>query len=61
MGRRDYVLIAACLRNAPRPNGKAETIDADRASVAAAIALELKLENPRFARERFLTACGVES
>ena len=57
MSRRDYETIAACLANAPR----GATVEADRRSVASAIALELELDNPRFDRTRFLAACGVES
>ena len=65
MTRRDFELIAACLRNAPRPaaahrySDLSELVDVDRASIARAIALELQLDNPRFDCERFLTACGV--
>jgi hypothetical protein len=56
MSRKDYELIAACLANAPQGADP----EADRASVALAFALEMELDNPRFDRERFLTACGIE-
>lgn len=61
MTRKDYVLIAEALRIT---NGsiKVAPYDAETALglVAEVIADRLENENPRFDRERFLTACGVK-
>lgn len=53
MTRKDYILIAAAL---------ARLADsADKASCAQALTYALANDNPRFDRERFLKACGVQS
>lgn len=58
MTRKHFEMIAAALKTA---YGKAES-DAERRGVYAS-ALELSWElygtNPRFNRDRFMTACGV--
>lgn len=50
MTRKDYVLIAAALR-------EARTV----AEAARLLADQLAQDNPRFDRERFLKAAGVQS
>lgn len=61
MTSKDYVTIARVLRDtgilAPEP----DQINEDRNSLAQAFADELVKENPRFNRDKFLRACGVES
>jgi hypothetical protein len=52
MSRKHYRAIATVIRDS--------RMDAlDKRLVAEALAAEFKQENPRFCRERFLTACGV--
>lgn len=63
MTRRDYVLLAAALAAAAR-NLKDAGITDHSAHVAwcdcaASVADALAKDNPRFDRERFLTAAGV--
>lgn len=61
MTRKDYVLIAAALR-AARPPGTALLARCHQADCdALVIADRLAGDNPRFDRERFLKACGVQS
>jgi hypothetical protein len=57
MTRKDYVLIAAVIKAASDAPGYSER----NAFVAFALADALALDNPRFDRARFLTACGVQS
>ena len=57
MTRKDYITLAACIEGA----FSASALDMERHAVrdvAARIALELKLDNPRFDRARFSEACG---
>lgn len=59
MTRKDYIEIAKVLRNA-----KEEVLaDQGRIGTIRQIALELcsvlKSDNPRFDKDRFLTACGL--
>lgn len=68
MTRKDYVAIAAAIKEARLAAGvvqisnppKGRAVDGvDRA--ANAVAWVLGHDNPRFDRERFLKACGVAS
>ena len=69
MTRKDYVAIAAVIANARLPNGAgpfitreaAETHAACRGFIGRALAGVMAQGNPRFDRERFLKACGVQS
>ena len=66
MTKKDFELIAAALKEARMHWIIAETPDADsfRAGLYAAakeLAHALSTTNPRFDRERFLAACGVQS
>ena len=60
MTRKDYVLIAAALKDA-RPYAANQTASDVLANVAANLADMLKRENPRFDRTRFMAAAGVQS
>jgi len=55
MTRKDFITIAACIR-VQQEDGNADPASAR--AIAEAFALEAKLDNPRFDRARFLTACG---
>ena len=66
MTRKDYILIAAALKesrshiaspNASLRDARSETLDVTVGRLAEALASD----NPRFDRERFLTAAGVQS
>ena len=63
MTRKDYVLIAAALAAAARNVTAAGMTDHTAHTVwqecAATVADALAQDNPRFDRERFLTACEV--
>lgn len=62
MTRKDYVLIAAAIKEARavyKPGTHAESIAIE--TVADHIAVELGRDNQRFDRERFLKAAGVQS
>ena len=55
MTRKDYVMISELIKNMD------ECIDSYSLRVLAeAFAIELKVDNARFDRARFLTACGVK-
>lgn len=60
MSRKDYIVIAAALReavvNADAAGDPREKLGARNA--AALVAKALAQDNPRFDRERFLTAAG---
>lgn len=61
MTRRDYVLIAAAIRQliAETPSlSHSEYVNGIR-DAAKELANALKKENPRFDRYRFLAACGL--
>jgi len=58
MTRKDYVLIAASIKSALDARTCPEAIGAIR-YVACCLADDLRMENPRFDRARFLSACGV--
>jgi len=57
MTRKDYELIAKAIRCASAAPGYA----ARNSFAAFAIADALASDNPRFDRERFLKACGIQS
>jgi hypothetical protein len=65
MTRKDYVLIAAALRDTLLIDCPTQEYlmgaKAAARSAAFRIADALGRDNPRFDRERFLTACGVQS
>lgn len=60
MTRKDYVMIAETLADlmADFNNGGDDTISLTL--VAVELAETLAKDNPRFDRDRFLTACGVK-
>jgi len=63
MTRKDYVMIAESIKGAINyetefNNNKAGEDVMKKFSVA--LALTLQADNPRFDRDRFLTACGVK-
>ena len=57
MTRKDYVAIAAAIKDTPNNCGT-ETM---RYRIAFAIADVMARDNPRFDRARFLAAAGVQS
>ena len=59
MTRRDFELIAAVVRETELTAGNADYGDCEvaRGQVARAFAERLASTNPRFDRERFLSAC----
>jgi len=57
MSRKDYVLIAAAIREV-RDDRKCEPDDLFGIDIATTIARDLGDENPRFDGLRFLRACG---
>lgn len=57
MTRKDYEKIAAVIKGMP---DHAATLRAQKASCASSFADMLAADNPRFDRERFLKACGLE-
>jgi len=68
MTRKDYVLIAAALKAArdgydyiPALEFEGSPIETALNDAAGAIAAALARDNPRFDRERFLKAAGVQS
>jgi len=56
MTRKDYILLANAIKGMP---SHALTLRTTRLSAARSIADALAGDNPRFKRDRFLTACGV--
>ena len=67
MTRKDYILIAEALKAAMLPRLKHHTDDRSLVfncgveSAAIRVCDTLARDNPRFDRERFLKACGVQS
>jgi hypothetical protein len=66
MTRKDYVLIAAALKEAaeqvPNTGLIGQTYETlGHYTAARVLAHALAKDNPRFDRERFLTACGMQS
>lgn len=60
MTRKDYQLIAGAFAFAfDKYDGEDWTMQGAGAAIARLLADELGEENPRFNREMFLTACGV--
>jgi len=57
MTRKDYVKFAAMFKNQKAYGVNAQAAD----SIALRMAVILAEDNPNFDRDRFLTACGVES
>ena len=64
MTRKDYILIAAAIRTALEDiirEANRGVLLPQFETLADAIAKALASDNPRFDRERFLKACGVQS
>lgn len=65
MTRKDYELIASAIKRShlTELDGHEETIiaTAQHKTTAFSVARRLEMDNPRFDRDRFLKACGVES
>jgi hypothetical protein len=63
MTKKDYELIARVLRDTEAAclRSQWDAVWRDRSRVAIAMADELAAVNPRFKRDVFLRACGVES
>ena len=59
MTRKDYVIIADAIATA-RKVEQGDTVLVSVAHLANILATELEIDNPRFNREIFLTACGVK-
>jgi hypothetical protein len=57
MTRKDYVMIAEVINR--NTGSLTESAFIDFARMAEDLATELQNDNPRFDRDRFLTACGV--
>lgn len=57
MTRKDYELISGVFADFSKVCEIEETIGG---SIARELATELEIENPRFNRARFLSACGVK-
>lgn len=61
MTRKDYELIAGTISHAVKNyDGEDWTMLGAGAAIARLLADELAEDNPRFDREKFLTACGVK-
>ena len=64
MSKKDYVAVAAAIREQNPGPSRDETKEAEHATccqIAYALADYFAADNPRFARSRFLEACGVTS
>lgn len=60
MTRKDYVVIAkAIAEQVERNGGEQNDTLVSLSSLAGTLCREFSLENPRFDRDRFLTACKV--
>jgi hypothetical protein len=59
MSKKDYVAIAKAVSRtvADDPDHRAKRVCLE--ALANRLAFDMALDNPRFDRERFLTACGV--
>jgi len=60
MSKKDYILIANVIKGESSTWAKQSVGGRAVASVAFFFAEKLAKENPRFDRDRFLTACGIE-
>jgi len=60
MTKKDYELIARALKGIFDANAFCLDDDQDKYSVAERMAEALATTNPRFNKERFISACGVE-
>jgi hypothetical protein len=60
MTRKDYVAIAAAIKETGKYHEHDDAADA-LAFLARDLAATLAADNPRFDRARFLKACGVQS
>jgi hypothetical protein len=66
MTKKDYELIAAAIAGCATVTNKSgrlgtiETVLISKEHFVNMLATELEIENPRFNREMFLTACGVK-
>ena len=60
MTRKDYVAIAALIKH-QRESAERDDIQLGVEYIADSLAHFFKTDNPRFDRERFLKACGVQS
>jgi len=61
MTRKDYVLIARALNDSRPITSSNQFAHAQHHNDCTFIARALANDNPRFDRERFLEACGVQS
>lgn len=65
MTRKDYVAIAKAISDGQfidlRTNGEVAVSVLTRAKIARQLADAMSRDNPRFDRDRFLAACGVQS
>lgn len=66
MTRKDYVLIAQCIEGAQKHNPWPTAAERQGAQlmqrqIAENLSYAMVHDNPRFDRERFLKACGVQS
>ena len=61
MTRKDYVLIAEAIKRANENwTGFAPEAGLAIEGLAKSLSVQLVIDNPRFDRARFLTACGVK-
>jgi hypothetical protein len=60
MTRKDYELIAETIRTARKVEGNNGVVLVSVEHLANTLATDLEIENPRFDRARFLSACGVK-
>ncbi len=62
MSKKDYILIAKCFSDY-LDNGDNDMVDGiiGGERLARSICERLQAENPKFNREKFLKACGIES
>lgn len=61
MTKKDYELIARALKRAHENVNGGQTVEDGAKLAAEYLADALAQDNPRFDRERFLTACEVQS
>ena len=61
MTRKDYELIASVLRANGEKDWRGENARETWEEICEELADSLAIDNPRFDRERFLAACGIEA